>query len=356
VLYYPYGEERYREGTLQTDYQFMGQRRKGFGLYDYQARFHDPYLGRFVSADTTVPGVGSQAKSRYMYVKGNPLRYTDPSGHTLCDRPGKCVSPWKKIQKKEEEAEGQGTPPAGAQPVSSAPSGIALHPSMFGVLLDVTLAPPMPVEQDPLGKQVFAVGPPAVVGAYEAGRSTYNGVRMIQGGFAIVDATTLARGATYPGQMIVRGTAGAKEGARLVPQFTHAAAAHPALVPLTSPWAAAGQAVSEPATTVTLGIVYGVDIYEYGLGSKRDVGLNSSEFASAVTVDTAITLGPPALGAGVGTIFGPAGTVIGYGFGTVVSIALSVTVRDAAVSWTDEYIYGPAGQPIQRTDLGPRIH
>jgi RHS repeat-associated protein len=61
VLYYPYGETRYEAGpggtagTLPTDYQFTGQRKEGFGLYDYQARFYDPLLGRFVSADTIVP-------------------------------------------------------------------------------------------------------------------------------------------------------------------------------------------------------------------------------------------------------------------------------------------------------------
>jgi RHS repeat-associated protein len=61
VLYYPYGEERYHEGTLTTDYAYTGQRKEGFGLYDYQARFYDPSLGRFVSADTIVPGAASGA-------------------------------------------------------------------------------------------------------------------------------------------------------------------------------------------------------------------------------------------------------------------------------------------------------
>jgi hypothetical protein len=39
-------------------------------------------LGRFVSADSIVPGAGNpQAFNRYSYVLGNPLRYTDPTGH-----------------------------------------------------------------------------------------------------------------------------------------------------------------------------------------------------------------------------------------------------------------------------------
>lgn len=82
VLYYPYGEERYREGTLQTDYQFTGQRREGFGLYDYQARFYDPYLNRFISPDTIVPNPANpQSLNRFAYVYNNPLKYTDPTGH-----------------------------------------------------------------------------------------------------------------------------------------------------------------------------------------------------------------------------------------------------------------------------------
>ncbi|MBU0491425.1 MAG: RHS repeat-associated core domain-containing protein [Chloroflexi bacterium] len=51
-------------------------------LYDYGARFYDPLLGRFISADTIVPEPGNpQALNRYSYCVGNPIRYTDPTGH-----------------------------------------------------------------------------------------------------------------------------------------------------------------------------------------------------------------------------------------------------------------------------------
>ena len=41
-------------------------------------------LGRFVSADTLVPNPGNpQDLNRYAYVRNNPLRYTDPSGHWI---------------------------------------------------------------------------------------------------------------------------------------------------------------------------------------------------------------------------------------------------------------------------------
>jgi RHS repeat-associated protein len=84
MRYLPYGEERWTAGGAQpTDFTFTGQRvERGFGLMDYQARYYDPRLGRFVSADTVVPEPGNpQAWNRYAYVTNNPLRYNDPSGH-----------------------------------------------------------------------------------------------------------------------------------------------------------------------------------------------------------------------------------------------------------------------------------
>jgi len=80
--YYPYGETRWSDGTLPTDYQFTGQRAEGFGLYDYHARYYDGAIGRFISADTIVPQPGNpQDFNRYSYVRNSPLVYIDPSGH-----------------------------------------------------------------------------------------------------------------------------------------------------------------------------------------------------------------------------------------------------------------------------------
>jgi hypothetical protein len=45
-----------------------------------------PYINRFLSADTVVPGYAHpQNLNRYSYVNNNPLRYTDPTGHRLDD-------------------------------------------------------------------------------------------------------------------------------------------------------------------------------------------------------------------------------------------------------------------------------
>jgi hypothetical protein len=48
----------------------------------YGGRFYDPQLGRFTSADTVVDGPDlASGFNRYMYCHGNPINYTDPTGH-----------------------------------------------------------------------------------------------------------------------------------------------------------------------------------------------------------------------------------------------------------------------------------
>ncbi len=83
VWYFPYGETRPGSGNPPTARRFTGQLEEStIGLYDYGARFYDPALGRFLSADTVVPGAANpQALNRYAYVLNNPLKYTDPTGH-----------------------------------------------------------------------------------------------------------------------------------------------------------------------------------------------------------------------------------------------------------------------------------
>jgi len=80
MRYTPFGETRF--GDAPTDRRFTGQREEaGIGLYDYGARFYSASLGRFISADTIVPGIDSQALNRYTCVLNNPLNLSDPSGH-----------------------------------------------------------------------------------------------------------------------------------------------------------------------------------------------------------------------------------------------------------------------------------
>ena len=116
--YYPFGETRLTTGTIYTDKLFTGQREMvGLGIYHYQARFYSPKLGRFLSADTIVPSYANpQNLYRYSYVLGNPLKYTDPTGHMQyeddkytdhdgkCDNNGKaCFDMKEKIKKKQDK-------------------------------------------------------------------------------------------------------------------------------------------------------------------------------------------------------------------------------------------------------------
>jgi RHS repeat-associated protein len=81
--YTPWGSVR-TGGVAQTELNFTGQRKDATGLLFYNARYYDPVLGRFISADTIGPPHGNpQARNRYTYSLNNPLKYTDPTGHCV---------------------------------------------------------------------------------------------------------------------------------------------------------------------------------------------------------------------------------------------------------------------------------
>lgn len=98
--YYSYGGERLTTGTIHTDKLFTGQREMAdLGIYHYGARFYSPTLGRFLSADSIVPGYANpQNLNRFSYVRNNPMRYTDPTGHWVdegcaCENSGGTTTP-----------------------------------------------------------------------------------------------------------------------------------------------------------------------------------------------------------------------------------------------------------------------
>jgi RHS repeat-associated protein len=90
MRYYAFGETRLSTGTMLTDRLFTGQRQIAeLGIYHYNARFYSPTLGRFLSADTLMSGFANpQNLNRFSYALNNPVRYTDPTGHSPYIDPG----------------------------------------------------------------------------------------------------------------------------------------------------------------------------------------------------------------------------------------------------------------------------
>jgi len=88
--HYPFGGERWSSGGDLSDFDFTGQRLDGgFGLHDYNARYYDSLIGRFISADTVVPDFKNpQDLNRYSYVRNSPLNFVDPTGHLTEDEMG----------------------------------------------------------------------------------------------------------------------------------------------------------------------------------------------------------------------------------------------------------------------------
>ena len=89
---YAYGAERAATGDRQTDRTFTTQKSDATGLMYDNARYDDPAFGTFISPDTIVPDPGMVIDyNRFLYTRGNPLRYRDPDGH--CPKPPKSRGP-----------------------------------------------------------------------------------------------------------------------------------------------------------------------------------------------------------------------------------------------------------------------
>jgi RHS repeat-associated protein len=87
MVYLPFGElsQANSSGGDVVTSKFTGQEYdEELGLYYYGARYYDPAIGRFISADSIVPSASdAQAFNRYTYARDNPIVYVDPTGHFL---------------------------------------------------------------------------------------------------------------------------------------------------------------------------------------------------------------------------------------------------------------------------------
>ena len=83
--YYPFGEVRV--GGLKSKYQFTGQEKDSdTGLNYYGARYYNSHIFHFTQPDSLLPDpYDPQQLNRYSYVRNNPLKYTDPSGHIIAE-------------------------------------------------------------------------------------------------------------------------------------------------------------------------------------------------------------------------------------------------------------------------------
>ena len=83
--YLPFGETWFQEGDTKNAPKYNSQELdKESGYYFYNARFYDPSISRFVTADIIIDGENStQGWNRYSYVHNNPIMYKDPTGHNI---------------------------------------------------------------------------------------------------------------------------------------------------------------------------------------------------------------------------------------------------------------------------------
>ena len=85
--YQPFGDfsrrDQYATGGQESDLYFTQQILDDeTGLYYYGARYYDPLIGRFISADPTVQHPNDpQDLNRYAYCRNNPINLVDPSGY-----------------------------------------------------------------------------------------------------------------------------------------------------------------------------------------------------------------------------------------------------------------------------------
>jgi RHS repeat-associated protein len=84
IQYKAWGETLTQTGSDATRRKYTGQVESEAGLYFYNARYYDPYLNRFLSPDDIVSDPYDPLDwDRYSYSRNNPVKYMDPSGHSV---------------------------------------------------------------------------------------------------------------------------------------------------------------------------------------------------------------------------------------------------------------------------------
>lgn len=94
LSYAPFGKIQAVSGQSPLKHKYTQQEDdESTGLYFYNARYYDPVIGRFTSADSLVPSpMDPQSLNRYAYVRNNPTVYSDPSGHSFWREVGLAIA------------------------------------------------------------------------------------------------------------------------------------------------------------------------------------------------------------------------------------------------------------------------
>ncbi|GBC78743.1 hypothetical protein HRbin08_02241 [bacterium HR08] len=265
------------------------------GLYEFGVRLYDPWAGVWLTREP-LPGDAGRPKTwhRYAYAFANPISYYDPYGQQTCS-------------------------------VDILTGEVQCFGEVTGMGRTLTLeGPPMPPQAPtPTGAFICPLSPADLYTLGYGGYQTWRAGQMLRGGLRFVP------GSTYPGQILVYGSREARQAAGLSPFLTHARWTHPGLVRYLSPGAAFRHELFSASTGIGIALAVGGDVYEYGWGSKREVGLRSTEFAAAVTVDVGVTVLLPALGAAAGALIcrpeAPAFVIIGAAGGNLLIVGFSAS-------------------------------
>ena len=84
--YYPFGltfNESVRTASTLQKYKFGGKEEQtdwGIGVMDFEARFYDGAIGRFMNSDPLADAMGQVSWNPYHYTYNNPVAFVDPSG------------------------------------------------------------------------------------------------------------------------------------------------------------------------------------------------------------------------------------------------------------------------------------
>jgi len=80
-----FGSQIMSQGTTPNAYRYTGQQSDAdSGLLYLRARYYEPSTGRFITQDTYKGDPKDPASlNLYVYCRGNPIKYNDPSGYTF---------------------------------------------------------------------------------------------------------------------------------------------------------------------------------------------------------------------------------------------------------------------------------